>query len=116
MKKKFFIIVMVSMLIFVFAGCGSSDSSTNLKEGQEITLTDDNYVSTSKDIDSELNSYISNKNQDGINTMITNGEVFIITKGTKVSIADLGVGLTKIQVEDGDYKGQEGYIPTDLIK
>lgn len=109
-NKKIILLVLMSILsIFIFVGCGdtetsssNSDNLVNIRDGQEITLSEMIIVCSSKDNVDHMLDYVSEENQTAINRMFLNGEAKYIQEGEKVTIVDAGFSVTEIQDENGE--------------
>ncbi|MBW9154891.1 hypothetical protein [Clostridium tagluense] len=89
----------------------TTSSSSDLKSGQNISLTADLPACTSKENLNNLNNYMMQKNEDAKNKMLSSGEVIVISSAEKIDIVDLGALTTKINYNENEY-----YVNTDFIK
>lgn len=105
MKKLICLTLMLFSLIFVLVGCGDSDDnkySSQVKIGEEITVTEDMAACKTKDDVSDFVNYVQQNNKDAENQMFENGKARIIAKGNKITIDDKGVAVFEIKDEDGN--------------
>lgn len=109
-NKRIILLVLMSLLsLFVFVGCGdtettssSSDNFVDIRDGQEITLSEMIIVCSSKDNVDHMLDYVSEENQTAINRMFLDGEAKYIQEGEKVTIVDTGFSVTEIQDANGE--------------
>jgi hypothetical protein len=65
-----------------------------------------------------LNRFINYANADnpsGTESLVTNGQMFRVPSGTRVRIASGGLSQTKVEILEGAYAGQFGYVPSEWI-
>lgn len=109
--KKVISILVSCIFSLSLIGCGdSTSSSTTLHSGQSVTLSDDTLVCSSKENEDKLLSYIREKNTNGENQMLLNGQATILKKGTKVNVTSVGI-TTEIEVSS-----KKWYAPMEVIK
>lgn len=90
----------------------SADTSGEIESGKEVILKQDTPVcSSKKNVDTMIN-YVSNHNNNGINTMIQSGEAEVLPAGSKVNVVDAGILTTEIQ----DEYGQHWFTPRDTLQ
>ncbi|EHI99760.1 hypothetical protein CDLVIII_3185 [Clostridium sp. DL-VIII] len=111
------IVTWVYVISIFVGGCDSSSKTSNystsskeLHSGQSVTLKADTLVSSSKENDDKLMSYINKKNKDGENQMLISGQATILKKGTKVNIISIGI-TTEIEVN-----GEKWYAPLECFQ
>lgn len=88
----------------------STSSKTTLHSGQSVTLSDGTLVCSSKENLSKMLSFMREKNKDGQNQMLINGQTTILSKGTKVNVINTGI-TAEIEVN-----GEKWFAPYELIK
>lgn len=118
-KNNNFVIPMILIIIavvwaissFSHSSSSSSSSSELPQSGQSITLSDVTPVCSSKENLDKLLSYIREKNNSGIQSMYSRGEVKDLQKGTKVNVTKAGI-VTEIETSGG----QKWYAPMEAIK
>ncbi|NFE72564.1 hypothetical protein FC758_01295 [Clostridium botulinum] len=110
--KKLIAIFISGIFLVSFAGCGGNSSSkTTLHSGESLTLSKDAPVCSSKENVKKMISFINEKNDDGQNRMISNGEAKILSKGTKVDIVKIGA---TVEMETSDNK--KWFAPIEVVK
>jgi hypothetical protein len=106
------IIVTWVYVISIFVGgdksnnTSSSNYSTASKElhsGQSVTLNKDELVCSSKANLDKLLSIINQKNKDGENQMLLNGQATFLRKGTKLNVIDGGIAVSEIETSTGEH-------------
>lgn len=113
--KRIITILISCILILSLVSCGSSSSTstsskTTLHSGQSITLKDDTLVCSSKNNLDKMLSFMSQKNKDGQNQMLLNGQATILSKGTKVNVTSVGITT---EVESN---GKKWYAPMEVFQ
>ncbi|GEO27649.1 hypothetical protein AAC03nite_34340 [Alicyclobacillus acidoterrestris] len=113
------------IIMLAVVGCGSTSTASNgthktastVEAGDNATVnTADDLVATSKDALNRLQNDVSANNDDDVQSMVINGDVLQLPKGTKVYVEDLSFsGVAHIQIKSGDYTGQNGYIPYEQL-
>ena len=117
--KKIINILLLVIFAFSLVGCGedtstSTTSVSNIKPGQNITLSESTIVLTSQDAISELDNYSSNNNQSGQQDMISNGEAVVLPAGTQINVVKLvGMALDEAEI---DVSGAKYYTHSGLLK
>jgi thiamine biosynthesis lipoprotein ApbE len=101
--KKIMSVILISLTLFLIS-CSSSltTSNTNFQVGKPYTLTTDLLVGTTKDNISKAIEYIKNKDNNGFNKMMSNGDIYEIKSGNKVTVTK--VHGTTVEVEDENKK------------
>jgi hypothetical protein len=100
----------------------SSDSSVEsnrdtITAGQDAYTNTDALVTFNESDMSTLDNFVIANNRDAIDRMETNGQVIVLPENTKVTVLDyVGITLYKIEIVDGAYQGQIGYIATESLK
>ncbi|ADK14742.1 hypothetical protein [Clostridium ljungdahlii] len=89
----------------------TTNKSTDFKEGEEITLSEDASVCSSKDNVDKMINYLQNKNEQAIENMENKGEAKVIPKGSNITIVKLGI---VVEIEDSN--GQDWYAPYEVFK
>lgn len=90
------------VLIIRVIGCsGSNSSSTDLKSGQSLKLSENALVCSSKDNVDKIISYINNDNQEAIQNMHLRGEATVLKSGTTIDIIKVGI-VTEIETQNGE--------------
>jgi hypothetical protein len=65
-----------------------------------------------------LNRFINFANANdasGTEGLVLNGQMFRVPSGTRVRIASGGLAQTKVEILEGAYAGQFGYVPSEWI-
>lgn len=88
----------------------------NPKEGKTYSLSSDMYMATSSSAEDTLISYVNNKNQDGINQMILDRDLYILSTGTKIYVTHVGWLTENIEVASGGSQGAKGVVPFDVLQ
>jgi len=109
-------ILISCLFILTLVGCGNVSSSgtsakSTLHSGQSVTLSNNTLVCSSKDNLSKMLSFMREKNEDGQNQMLLNGQATILSKGTKVNV--ISTGMT-VEIETSDNK--KWVVPMELVK
>jgi hypothetical protein len=114
MKKLIVISFSIILLSIILISCGSDSSSSNVKfkVGTPYTLTEDLLVGTTQDNISKAIQYIQDKDNKGFNKMMSNGDIFEIKSGNKVTVTK--VHGTTVEVEDDN--GKSGWTIPEGVK
>ena len=89
----------------------TTNTSKDFKEGEEITLSSDASVCSSRDNVDKMINYVQNKNEQAIENMENKGESKVIPKGSNITIVKLGI---VVEIEDSN--GQNWYAPYEVFK
>lgn len=81
----------------------SQSNDKTLRSGQSIVLNKDELVCSSKENLDKLLSFINQKNKDGENQMLLNGQATFLRKGTKLNVIDGGIAVTEIETSTGEH-------------
>lgn len=121
--KKLLMFLLLMFTVSQLAGCGSSQSSSSPSSssssssssipqtGQSITLSDVTPVCSSKENVDKLLSYLREKNDSGLKSMYSRGEVKDLPKGTKVNVVKMGL-VTEVETASGTH----WFAPMEMFK
>lgn len=93
--------------------------------GSDNTVTDyqgtligseDIVIASSKDDLEDYVTYMTQKDIDSVNAMISDGRIAYADKGTKVNIMEHKLTMTKVHILEGTYKGNEVWVLMEAVK
>lgn len=96
--KKMICVVLCLLSVAMLSGCG--DTNTSLRNGQEITLSSNTPVASSKANVDKIINYVNANNESGLREMESMGDAEVLSAGTKVTIVKVGV-VTEIETQYG---------------
>ncbi|MBU3114339.1 hypothetical protein [Clostridium lacusfryxellense] len=112
-NKKVISILLVGICVIFLAACSNSNSDSSIPSiGENIILSDNVLCGTSKDNLDKALSFISEKNSEGLDGMLSSGEAFEFSKGTKINI--IGAKSASFEIEDNN--GKSGYTIMEAVK
>jgi hypothetical protein len=53
------------------------------------------------------------KDYDGINELVSQGKVILISAGTRAIVIDPGILATEVRIKSGPYSGRSGFVPAE---
>lgn len=48
--------------------------------------------------------------------MVSKGEVYMVAHDTEVKVLEMDSGFSKVQILEGDYKGRQGWVPSEVVR
>lgn len=97
-------------------GVSSMSSDGVPQEGKTYSLSTDMYMATSSSAEDTLISYINSNNKNGINQMILDGDLYVLSAGTKIYVTHTGMLTDDIEVASGGSQGAKGVVPFDVLQ
>lgn len=115
-----FIVIFVVVIFIIIFTAGKSDSSNTssnsnysssvLVSGDRGYINNDVFVATTEENFDLMFDFITAKNNNGLNEMLLNGQIFSLTKGTSVNVLDSGFTKMKISSPSGS-----GWVPVEFV-
>lgn len=90
----------------------SYNNDKTLRSGQNIILSKNTPVCSSKDNLDKMLSFINANNNEAVNNMILKGQATILSKGTQVNVIDSGILVTEIET----LSGESWFAPREVIQ
>jgi len=84
--------------VAMLSGCGGVN--TSLTNGQQLTLTSNTPVGSSKEDVDKIINYVKANNESGLEEMESTGDARVLPAGTTVTIVKIGI-VTEIKTKNG---------------
>jgi hypothetical protein len=121
-KKVLALLILVCLVVpFLVLGCSDDDSSSSstLEPGAVVKIegkSSSTVCSTSKENHKLLAKYAHAKDTDSMEEMLTNGQIFLVDKGTEAIVLQTTlVDGIEIKIQSGPHKGEECWTERNFL-
>ena len=95
---------------------GSSSSADPGPDARIASQKDIVPVGTTAEDYDVYTQIMGSKNKDGFQSMIENGQIFLVPSGTKCRVINPGRPDDEVRIEQGNFYGHHGFVPAEFVK